>query len=47
RGGVVPDEHGREADMAEPGDFGRHLGANFLRERLPVDDGRRHGVEVT
>ncbi len=46
RGGVVSDEHRREADVAELGDLERDFGANLRRQRLAVDDLCRHASEV-
>ncbi len=46
RGGVVADEHRGEADVAERRDLGRDLVADFRRQRLAVDDLRRHASEV-
>ena len=47
RGGVVADEDGGEAHVAELGDHDGHLLAHPRAERLAVDEGRRHRSEVT
>ena len=42
RRGIVADEHGCEADVAELGDVRRDLGPHLRRERPAVHDRRRH-----
>src|SRR5215216_5072461 len=47
RGGIVADEHGREprrvvSGLQPRGDLVGDLRAHLLRDRLPVDDRRRH-----
>ena len=46
RGGIVADEHGREADLAQLLDLGGDLFAHLRREGFPVDHRGCHGGEV-
>ena len=47
RRGIVADEHGREADVAQPGDVAGDLGLHFRGEGAAVHDRRRHRATLS